>query len=191
MGAPSDLSDEQLVAQVQAGDKEQFGLLVGRYQARLQRYGRKFLREPELIEDAVQEVFLKAYRHLQSFNPSLKFSSWIYRIAHNVFVSTLGREARQPFRFFDFDTLLARGAGSEPETAPEHRREMKEMAEQGLEQLNPKYREVLILYYLEELSYQEISDVLQVPLATVGVRLRRAREALKAVYHRLQLDHEH
>ena len=65
------------------------------------------------------------------------------------------------------------------------------MAEQGLEQLNPKYREVLILYYLEELSYQEISDVLQVPLATVGVRLRRAREALKAVYHRLQLDHEH
>jgi RNA polymerase sigma-70 factor (ECF subfamily) len=65
------------------------------------------------------------------------------------------------------------------------------MIEKGLEEVRPAYREVLILYYLDELSYQEIADVLRVPVGTVGVRIKRAREALRKVYEELNMHYEH
>ncbi|MDB5224506.1 MAG: polymerase sigma factor SigW [Candidatus Adlerbacteria bacterium] len=181
--------DEQLAAQLQAGDKEVFGTFVERYEAKLLRYGTKFLSRTEDIEDIVQEVFVSAYQNIQSFDTSQKFSPWLYRIAHNAYVNALKKNSRLPRVMFDFDTLLSHQAYEDPAAAERDRADMRVIVDKGLEQLAPKYREVVVLYYLEELDYKEIAEVLQVPTGTVGVRLRRAKEALQAAYDKLNITY--
>ncbi len=87
--ANSLLSDEQLAVLVQNGDKEKFGVLMERYQGKLFRYGKKFLSNEDNIEDVVQDVFIKTYQNIQSFDSTQRFSPWIYRIAHNTYVNAL------------------------------------------------------------------------------------------------------
>lgn len=171
-------SDEQLAELAQQGKEEAFGALVDRYTPKILRYGQKFLFQYEDVEDAVQETFVKAYLNIQSFQPSRKFSSWMYRIAHNTFISLIRKKKREPLEFFDFDTVLPLGERW-------HRKEKenqegdKELVQTSLEKLSPKYREVLVLVYKEEQSYQAISDILQIPVSTVGVRINRAKALLK------------
>ena len=131
------------------------------------------------IADAVQDVFIKAYENIQSFDATRRFSPWIYRIAHNTFVNELRRKSREPLLYIDLDTILAHPSYEFDPAAEEERTEMKALMDKGLNALSPAYKEVIILYYVEDQSYQEISEILEVPLGTVGVRLRRAREALK------------
>lgn len=173
-----DKKDEELAALVQQGDEHAFAVLLGRYQDKLLRYGRKFLSRREDIEDMVQEVFIKTYQNIKSFDTSRTFSPWIYRIAHNVFVNALRRKERDPIILFDLDALMMHSGVEDPHEARD-REEVRVLIEQGLELLSPAYREILILYYLEDLSYQEIADVLHLPVGTVGVRLRRGRAMLK------------
>lgn len=172
-------TDEQLASAVQRGDTERFGELVSRYEAKLLRYGRRFLSESADIEDIVQDAFLRAYENIQSYDPGQPFSPWMYRIAHNAFVNRLRKASRSPIALPDFDTLLAHSAYEDPAPRERDQEDMKRLVEEGLQSLSPKYREALILYYLEELPYKEIAEVLQVPVGTVGIRLARAREALK------------
>lgn len=179
--SPLEKTDEDITRQVQNGDKEAFGELVARYEAKMIRYGRKFLFGYEDTEDAVQEVFIKTYHNIQSFDATKKFSSWIYRIAHNEFINTIKKKGKEPLPFFDADTLFPHPVSPESSDRQIHLREAKEMVEACLAKLPPKYREILILYYLEELSYKEIADVLRVPMATVGVRLKRGREMLQSI----------
>ncbi len=183
-------TDEELAARAVEGDQEAFGALVERYGAKLKRYGRKFLRDPEDIEDLVQEVFIRAYRNLRGFDTGLRFSPWIYRIAHNTFVNELRRRSRAPFFSIDFDTLLTHPVAEEGAQDHAEKREAKELADAGLGELSPKYREILLLYYEEGLSYKEIADVLTVPVGTVSVRLKRAKESLAAVYARMNITYE-
>ncbi|HVS79450.1 MAG TPA: RNA polymerase sigma factor [Candidatus Paceibacterota bacterium] len=180
-----ELSDEDLVSLIRQGDKEKFGILMARYEEKLFRYARRFLSKNEHIEDMVQEVFVKAYTNLQSFDLSQKFSSWIYRIAHNTFVNELRRQSRTPISFFDFDTLV--GYSGSDSTAEEEfeREELKKMIDKSLSLLKPQAREAIILHYLEDLSYREIADILHVPIGTVGVRLKRAKDALRREYEKL------
>lgn len=173
------ISDEELAALVQGKNEEAFGVLMSRYQSTLLRYGRRFLSEDAPIEDVVQEVFIKTYQNIQSFDTTRTFSPWIYRIAHNLFVNALRSHSRQPFITVDLDMFGAHAAYEIDPAGDEERRETKILIDRGLGALLPIYREVLILYYLEQLSYQEIAEVLHVPTGTVGIRLRRAREALK------------
>lgn len=180
--ASSAVSDELLAERVQKGDAEAFGELVARYQRKLARYGTKFLSSTDDITDLVQDVFLKAYQNIQRFDTSLTFSPWIYRIAHNEFVTALRKRSRRPTIHVDFDTFIAHPVYDDPTEREREQKEIKEALEKGIEELSPKYREVLVLYYLEDLSYQEVADVLHVPVATVGIRLKRAREKLKSIY---------
>ncbi|HQT83099.1 MAG TPA: RNA polymerase sigma factor, partial [Candidatus Paceibacterota bacterium] len=143
------------------------------------RYGRKFLSDRAPIEDVVQEVFIKTYQNIQSYDAARPFSPWIYRIAHNMFANALRSHSRLPFVTVDLDLFSAHTAYEIDPAGDEEREQMKALVERGLEALSPLYREVLVLYYIEQLNYQEIADVLRVPVGTVGVRLRRAREALK------------
>ena len=182
-------SDEALAKLVQDGDQNYFGILVERYEAKLLRYGRKFLSRTEDIEDIVQEVFINCYQNLQSFDTTQKFSPWIYRIAHNAFVNGLRKQKRSPLVFVDFDTLIAHPAYEDPLPREREAAEIKQMIEKSLESLKPKYREVLVLYFLEELSYKEIADIIKVPTGTVGIRLKRAKEALKQSYEAIQKHH--
>ena len=172
-------TDEELVALVQGNNQEALGVLMDRYQAKLLRYGRRFLSQDESIVDVVQDVFIKAYENIQSFDAARKFSPWIYRIAHNAFVNEIRRKSREPLMYLDLDAILAHPAYEFDPAADEERATTQILIEKGLDALAPAYKEVIILYYIEEQSYQEISDILQVPVGTVGVRLRRAREALK------------
>lgn len=172
-------TDEQVAALVQNGQKELFGVLMDRYERKLFLYGRKFLTGQDNIEDVVQEVFIKTYRNIKSFDTSQKFSPWIYRIAHNTFVNALRKKSKSPLRFFDFDTFLAHPVYEDTVPVEKEQQRVNNVIDRGLDKLSPKYREVIILYYIENLSYKEIADILHIPIGTVSVRLLRAKKELK------------
>jgi len=173
------LSDEEIALLVQHGDKDKFGLLMERYEKKLLRYGRKFLSDKENVTDAVQEIFIKTYQGIKSFDSSQRFSPWIYRIAHNMFVNAIKKNSRSPVSFIDFDTLIAHPTYDDTAPAEREQKEMRVLIDRGLAGLPPNYREIIILYYLEELSYKEIADILRVPIGTVGIRLKRAKDMLQ------------
>ncbi len=189
MNPSPELTDGQVAVLVQGGDKEKFGILMERYEKKLLRYGKKFLSERDNIEDVVQEVFIKTYQSIQSFDTTQPFSPWVYRIAHNTFLNYIKKRQRGPLYMFDFDTLVAHPIYEEPERRHDEK-DMKEMVEKGLEKLTPAYKEILILYYLEELSYKEIAEILRIPIGTVGIRIKRAKESLRKVYDDLGLGYE-
>lgn len=186
-------SDEAIAREVQRGNIESFGELVARYEPKIMRYARKFLLERDDAQDLVQEVFLKTYENIRSFDATRKFSSWIYRIAHNEFLNAIAkRSSGKLVSLFDFDVFLPPLFA--PETADEgaNRKELRAALDSKLAALDPKYREPLVLYYYEELEYREIADVLKIPVSTVGVRLRRGREMLKKLMAAPQNDsHAH
>lgn len=171
--------DEQLAVLVQRGDTQAFGDLVTRYEAKLLRYGRRFLSDREDIADLVQNAFLKAFENINSFDATRPFSPWMYRIAHNEFVSSLGSVRRALESLVDWDTYLMQPIAAEQADRDALDRELRASMETCLSTLDPKYREPLVLFYDAELSYENIADILQIPVATVGVRLHRARDALR------------
>lgn len=179
-------SDEELAQNVQAGESRAFAVLVERYEAKILRYARKFLFNNEDSEDIVQEVFIKAYTNIQSFDVSKRFSPWLYRIAHNEFINNLKKKGREPIPFFDADTLWPHPASPDAADKDLDREEMKQMIDKCLDKLDVKYREVLILYYYEELDYKTMADVLRVPISTVGARLKRGREMMNKVLAELE-----
>jgi RNA polymerase sigma factor (sigma-70 family) len=173
-------TDESITLRVQAGDADAFGELISRYQAKLMRYARKFLPDPDDATDIVQDIFIKAYENIRSFDATRRFSPWIYRIAHNEFVNALKkRHASRTIFTFDIDTLFPHLAAADTADSAALERDMRRTLENHLEKLDAKYREPLILYYLEAMDYKEISEILQIPVSTVGVRLARARAMLK------------
>jgi RNA polymerase sigma-70 factor (ECF subfamily) len=172
-------TDEQVAFLVQKGDKEAFGILMDRYEKKLFSYARKFLTGQDNIEDVVQEVFIKTYKNIKYFDISQKFSPWIYRIAHNTFVNALREKSKNPLRFFDFDTFLGHQVYEDTMPIEKEQERMLKVIDQGLDKLSPDYREIIILYYIQNLSYKEIADVLHIPIGTVSVRLLRAKNALK------------
>lgn len=172
-------TDEAIAKRVQSGDLESFGILVDRYEAKLRRYARRFLFGREDVDDLVQEVFLKSYINIQSFDASMRFSPWIYRIAHNEFINTLRRRKFEPLFFFDADTIFPHPVAPDSADGDTLARELKEIMDQKIGAVDPKYREPLVLYFYEEMSYADIAEVLKIPISTVGVRIKRGKEKLK------------
>lgn len=183
------MTDEEIALLVQQGDMESFGVLVGRYEAKMLRYARKFLFKNEDAEDNVQDVFIKAYRNIQSFDVKRKFSPWIYRIAHNQFLNALKRKEKDFIPLFNLDVLFPHYFLKESAEDEMNVKELKKMLDKILQKLKPKYREPLILYYFEMLDYKEIAEVLQIPTSTVGVRLRRGKEIMKEHIKKLEFSH--
>jgi RNA polymerase sigma-70 factor (ECF subfamily) len=182
------LTDEQLVRLVQEGDREKYSILMKRYDDKLSRYGRKFLSEKENIEDIVQDVFVSTFQNMNNFDTSLKFSSWIYRIAHNAFVNGLKRQQRGAVLGLDLDTFVSHTVYEDPAVEAREHEMMKTMIDRGLEELTPKCREAIILHYLEELSYKEMSDILKIPTGTVAVRVLRGKDALRKIYNNMNIQ---
>jgi RNA polymerase sigma-70 factor (ECF subfamily) len=177
------LTDEEIVALIQQGDVDKFGEIILRYDEKLTRYARRFLSRQEDIVDLVQDTFIKAYTHIQSFDTTLRFSPWIYRIAHNVFVNELRRKEKFTSSWFDPDTILPFLPASERADTETLSADLMQEIDTLLAQLSPKYREVIVLHFLESMSYQEISDVLRVSVTTVGVRIMRAKAQLKKLFN--------
>jgi RNA polymerase sigma-70 factor (ECF subfamily) len=175
-------SDEQIAITVQKGDSAAFGILVERYQPKLLRYAQKFLFGYEEAQDMVQEVFIKAYSNINSFQSDRVFSSWVYRIAHNEFINAIKKKGREPISFFDPDTIFPHPVAADMADSDIHRKEIKEMVDKCLDKLDPKYREPLVLYFYEDMDYRTISEVMHIPISTVGIRIKRAKEALHKIY---------
>ena len=174
-------NDEEIAVQVQSGDKESFGVLVERYESKMFRYARKFLVDYEATEDAVQDVFVKAYTNIQSFDTSMKFSPWIYRIAHNTYINIIKKRGKEPVTFFDPDTFF--NIPSSDNISEEYaRKEDVEELNNHLHNLDPKYREPIVLFYFEDKGYKEIAEILHIPTSTVGIRIKRGREKIKKQY---------
>lgn len=173
-------TDEEIASRVQKGDIDAFGRLFDRYAGKMSRYATKFIGGEMDIEDAVQDVFIKAYANIQSFLVTKKFSTWLYRIAHNTFVNVIRKKRREKVDFFDFDTLVSFNITSDSSPETDMRtEEMRSKLEKTLGTLKPKYREILTLYYFEDKSYTDIADILQIPIATVAIRLKRAKEQIR------------
>lgn len=181
-------TDEEIVG-IALTHKEFFGELVRRYQDRLGRYLRRLgVFRHEDIEDVLQNIFLKTYRNLNDFDRSLKFSSWIYRIAHNEAMSFFRSRSVRPEGFVleDSETaleMLKSGLDSsfEAELALDSAHLSKAMAA-----LDPKYRDVLVLRYFEDREYADISDILRIPQGTVATLLNRAKKKLRTSLSHLQ-----
>lgn len=187
--AASPLSDEEFAQLVKRGEKDAFGALVERYEKKLLRYGNKFLSDGEDVKDIIQEVFMSVYQNIRSFDSAQRFSPWIYRIAHNAFVNGLKKKSRNPFVFLDFDALLAHTVYKDPAEDEREQKEMRAMIDKGLNAISQKYKEILILYYLEDIPYKEITDILQVPVGTVAIRLKRAKSALRDAYAKMNINY--
>jgi RNA polymerase sigma-70 factor (ECF subfamily) len=188
----ADRTDEDIALMVQRGDTQSFEVLVARYEAKMLRYARKFLFGfgPDDIKDVVQDVFIKAYMNIQSFDAKRTFSPWLYRIAHNQFINMLRKRGTEHITFFDADTLFPHADHEDTEIRRHELAELKEMFDKCLDKLDPKYREPLVLYYFEEVDYQEISEIMQIPVSTVGVRLKRGKTALKKIFEIAHPHHE-
>jgi len=178
----SGLTDEELVAQVLL-NKDQFRGLVERYQPKLMRYIFR-IGGKEAGEDLLQEVFINAYQNLSGFDQSLSFSAWIYRITHNVVISHFRKQKVRPEGNLhsDSEDVLAKmyGEGDIEMKADLHMD--SERLHKAMAGLKPLYRDVLVLRYFEQLEYQEISDVLRIPMGSVAVYLHRAKKQLKDLY---------
>jgi RNA polymerase sigma-70 factor (ECF subfamily) len=174
-------TDEQLAGKVQEGDTQAFNILLGRYRQKLLRYGNKFLLQPGDIEDVTQDIFLKAYQNIKSFDVSRKFSPWIYRIAHNEFINLGKKRKGEPLDFFDFDTFFPHPQSPDTSEKDLDEKHTRAVLGQFLDRLSAKYREPLVLYYIEGLDYRDIAEVLRIPVGAVGVRLNRAKKKLKDI----------
>jgi RNA polymerase sigma-70 factor, ECF subfamily len=174
-------TDEEIAELIQSGKTDLFGVIIDRYEDKMKRYSRKFLLNPDDINDIVQEIFIKAYTNIQSFDIKRKFSSWIYRIAHNHLVNYL-RKKRVILPLLNLDTFFPHSIKTNETEDEINRQEIKDSINKSLDQLNIKYKEPLILYYFQELSYKEISDILKIPVSTVGIRIKRAKEQIKNIW---------
>lgn len=172
-----DVSDEQLVVSVRQDDKNLFGEIIRRYERKLTHYLRKFIRDPDELEDVLQAVFIKSYQNLYGFDVHKKFSSWVYRIAHNEAINHLKKQSKRGISLDEFELQLIDEKIDLPTQVD--LKLNKEKTEQALAHLKDKYREPIILYFFEQKSYEEISDILRVPVATVGTLLARGKQKLK------------
>lgn len=184
-------SDEEVVALV-LEHKRFFAELVRRYEAKLARYIRRLAAlGPEDVEDLLQEIFLKVYQNLNNFDRDLRFSSWIYRIAHNETMEYFRKRkvAAHGHLTDDSDEVAALLASEldlmrQLEANDDAHKLVQAVAEQSAE-----YRDVLILRYFEHKSYDEISDILTLPPGTVATRLNRAKERVRRTLLALGYNH--
>lgn len=175
------VSDQELVAATLA-DSAAYVHLVRRYEAPLMRYLLRLgCKTRSDAEDVLQEVFIKAFRNLNEYDTTLKFSSWLYRITHN-----------EAITFFRKANRLPQVARSDDEVAAfEQIADVSNLADEvdakldaaalraAVDALDPKYRDVLILRFLEDRSYEEISDILRKPPGTVATLISRAKQRLR------------
>lgn len=173
-----DIKDKKHIAAVIAGDTNAFAHIIADYEAKLGRYVTYLTHNSTLADDILQDTFIRAYQNLNGFNPKYKFSSWLYRIAHNTAMNALRHENK-----FDWNADAVEIAEKQA-TEPTVIRDIDRAIMAGdvtacLNGLEPKYRETLMLRYYENMSYDEIADILHIPPATAGVWIARGKQKLK------------
>lgn len=176
-------TDEDLIERFQQGDLAAYEEIVRRYKDQLLNFVFRFLSNQEEAEDVVQETFLRVYRNRFAYTRVAKFSTWIYTIAGNLARTELRRRKRR--RFFSLSDMGLEDRDYEisdevfnPETHVDSALG-EEIIQREISKLSPKFREVIILRDVQELSYEEISKIIRVPIGTVKSRVNRARLRLQ------------
>jgi len=180
--AQAGLDDNQLVKLIQAGEVDLFAAIIERYQGKLFAYLYRLIGNREEAEDLLQNVFIKAFENMQSYDAERKFSSWIYRIAHNEAVNYIKRKSLKKFiSWEDITSTKDKLASNSAEDGADNlwlRKEAIGEIDEAINRLPIKYKQVLILRYYSEKSYEEISEILQKPVNTVGTLINRAKKKM-------------
>ncbi|MGE8034906.1 RNA polymerase sigma factor SigW [Lysinibacillus sp. KCTC 33748] len=173
------------IKQVLKGDQNAFADIVSLYQHKLYQVCYRMLGNKQESEDITQEAFVRAYMNLHTFDQKRKFSTWLYRIATNLCIDRIRK--KKPDYYLDAEVAGTEGLDMYSQIAagdqlPEEQIEQMELQDRiqyEIGRLPDKYRSVIVLKYIEELSLQEISEILDMPLGTVKTRIHRGREALR------------
>lgn len=179
------MSDEnQLIQEAKAGNLTAFEKLISSYEKKIYNYCLRMTNNREDAEDLTQEVFIRVYNSLKRFRGNSQLSTWIYRIAHNVCIDRY-RKAKlttislsQPKGPDDEREMDLPANNSSPEEEA-MRMELKKHLLKSISELQPKYRSVIVLRDIQDHSYEEIAEILQLPLGTVKSHISRARAALR------------
>ena len=177
----SKLTDEEVV-KLALDNQNVFACLMSRYENKLKRYIQRISNySPEDINDLLQDIFIKVYKNLNGFDQDLKFSSWIYRIAHNELISSYRKKKRRPEYFPGEENDLAlNNIIVDNDIAKEvDSKVTKENILKVINKIDEKYKEVLILKYFEDKDYKEISDILKKPIGTVSTLINRAKKEFR------------
>lgn len=175
---PEERGDAELVRSVLLGQREDYRWLVQRYEARLYRYALGMVHDPDAAADLVQDAVVKAYASLASCRDTERFGAWVFRIVRNRCHDYLKEHRRRDVSLVeDFDTADARSV-TERDIA---RREFSEVVAGALERLPASHREAFLLKHVEDLSYEEISTMLDVGISALKMRVARSRDFLREV----------
>ena len=171
-----ELSDEMLVEKIRLDNRNLFAVVIDRYEKKLLRYAFNLVKNEHRAADIVQESFIKSYINIKSFNTNKKFSSWIYRIVHNEAMNSI-KKYRREIPILDNDDFPSK----DDVEGEFERKEVVEQVAKCLDEIPLIYAEPLELYYLEDKTYDEISDILHIPPGTVATRLRRVKILMRKI----------
>lgn len=184
------ISDKELMELIQAGDDKAFGMLVGRFQDRLLNFVGRIITDRETAEELVQETFLRIFNQKNSYTPEYAVSTWVYTIALNLARSELRK--RKLRRFISLDFIKEEADIELPDRVNLKAMSLAPIIQQAIEKLPDDYKTAFILCDIQRLPYQQIAEVMRVPVGTVKSRINRARSMLrdklkpyKEIYHEL------
>ena len=191
-GVPSHLrqDDTDVVKASQHGDQIAFALLVQRHQHRVFALSVRMLQDPEEANEATQEAFLAAWQGLPAFRGDALFSSWLYRITYHCCVRVLDLRKREHLLQEVMQAEQTRSEMGKEQQAMQNieRHDQQDMLQKNLEHLPAKYRMVLRLRYLQDRTYEEMADILAMPIGTIKTHLFRAKRLLKERLIALHLE---
>ncbi len=191
----SNLNDSEVVWLISARDLDAFYCIVSKYEEKLLRYILRITNiDIEEAENLLQEVFIKVYKNINDYNKSLQFSSWIYRIAHNTSIDYYRKNKNKQSVSLETDdndyvNLIEMLESWDDVVKDLEEKELSKKIRDVLNMLDLKYKEILVLKFLEERSYDEISDILKIPPWTVATLISRGKKQflLKAKENNLNL----
>jgi RNA polymerase sigma-70 factor (ECF subfamily) len=175
-------TDNEIIEKIRGGEKHQYSLIMARYSDKAYSLSLRILGNAEDAEEALQDAFIRAYNSLAKFEGRAKFSTWFYRIVYNACITKLNQRGTDLDRIeYDDDRQYSDvevfDSGLSEMTY--ETRDMIAFIKKVIAELPKKYAAILTLFYLEDMTHEEICDVLQIPLGTVKVHLHRARALLK------------
>ena len=176
---------DALVRLAKRGDAEAFAELVRRHQHAVFNLAYRFMRDQTLAEDMTQEAFLKAFRLIKRFRGDCAFGTWMYRVTCSVCLTELGRRKRRA------EVPLMPHHDREAAVPPTAMSDMPELIRRCVAKLPRRYAAVITLYYLKEITYDEIAQIMQVPMGTLKTWMHRARKQLGQIVAKELEHHEH
>lgn len=170
-----ELTDNELVKRAQKGNADAFSELVRRHQHRVYNLAYRYMREASRAEDMAQEAFLKGFRLLKGFRGDCSFSTWMYKVTGSVCLTELNKRKKRG----EVELRPVHEGSYESTNAEDN--DQAEIVRHCVGRLSNKYATIITLYYLEELSYDEIAQIMEIPIGTLKTWMFRARKELRAV----------